>query len=70
MTGAASPPRRRTGPGRSALPAIALAYLLLGLGYSLATPVGEGIDKNPRIWPTCSSCNRSGVCPFPRTPMG
>ena len=49
MTGAASPPRRRTGPGRSALPAIALAYLLLGLGYSLATPVGEGIDESSHL---------------------
>ena len=41
--------RDSTGPGRSALPAIALAYLLLGLGYSLATPVGEGIDESSHL---------------------
>lgn len=28
---------------------IALAYLLLGLGYSLATPLGEGIDESTHL---------------------
>ncbi len=49
MTGAAKPLRRRARPHVGALPAIALVYLLLGLGYSLATPVGEGIDESSHL---------------------
>lgn len=49
MTGAAKPLRRRARPHHGALPAIALGYLLLGLGYSLSTPVGEGIDESSHL---------------------
>ncbi len=35
--------------GRRLFGGIALAYLLLGLGYSLATPLGEGIDESSHL---------------------